>query len=224
MLEQLADKGVEAPRRFLFPNWVDTEMIHPLCAPSFLRTELHLSPDVIVALYAGNMGEKQGLEIAIAAARALAEHRNLQFVLCGDGAARTRLYQLADGLSNVCFLPLQPVERLNDLLNLADIHLLPQRADAADRVMPSKLTGMLASGRPVVTTAHPCTQVARVVAGCGIITLPGDGEAFAQAILHLATHPAERARLGRAARAFALTHWRREEILRRFEEEIGRLR
>jgi colanic acid biosynthesis glycosyl transferase WcaI len=224
MLEHLAAKGVEAPRCFFLPNWVDTDTIHPLGEPSSLRAELHLAPDLIIALYAGNMGEKQGLEIVLEAARALADHRNIQFVLCGDGAVRPRLYQLADGLSNVRFLPLQPVERLNDLLNLADIHLLPQRADAADRVMPSKLTGMLASGRPVVTTAHPCTQVAQVVAGCGIVTPPGDGGAFAHALLHLATHLAERARLGQAARAFALAHWSREEILRRFEEEIARLR
>jgi colanic acid biosynthesis glycosyl transferase WcaI len=224
MLEQLETKGVEVPRRFLFPNWVDTELIHPLCDPSPLRAELHLPPDAIVALYAGNMGEKQGLEIVIEAARALSDQRTIRFVLCGDGAARARLRRLADGLANVCFLPLQPGDRLNALLNLADIHLLPQRADAADLVMPSKLAGMLASGRPVVTTAHRCTQIARAVTGCGIVTPPGESETFAQAILHLATHPAERIRLGQAARAFALAHWRREEILRRFEEEVERLR
>ncbi len=223
MLEQLATKGVEAPRRFFFPNWVDTEEIYPLPDPSPLRAELHVAPETIVALYAGTMGEKQGLEIVAEAARALADHRNIQFVLCGDGGARARLYQLADGLPNVRFLPVQPAERLNDLLNLADVHLLPQRPDSVDRVMPSKLTGMLASGRPVVATAHPCTQVAQVVTGCGMVTPPGDGGALAQAIRHLARHPEERARLGQAARAFALTHWRREEILRRFEEEITRL-
>jgi colanic acid biosynthesis glycosyl transferase WcaI len=223
MLEQLAEKRVEAPRSFFFPNWVDTETIHPLCYPSSFRTELHIGQNMIVALYAGNMGEKQGLEIVVEVARALSNRHDLQFVLCGDGAARKRLQQLADGLSNVRFLPVQPAERLNDLLNLADIHLLPQRADTADRVMPSKLTGMLASGRPVVATAHPDTQVAQVVEGRGIVTPPGDGVALANAILHLATRPAERARLGQVARAFALAHWGQEGILQRFEEELVRL-
>ncbi|HJY79625.1 MAG TPA: glycosyltransferase WbuB [Candidatus Binatia bacterium] len=223
MLEQLAGKGVDAPRRFFFPNWVDAEKIYPLPDPNPLRAELLIAPDTIVALHAGNMGEKQGLEIVVEVARALGNHHYLQFILCGDGAARKRLLQLADGLPNVRFLPVQPAERLNELLNLADIHLLPQRADSVDRVMPSKLTGMLASGRPVVATAHPCTQVAQVVAGRGIVTPPGDAVALTKAILHLATRPAERAQLGQAARAFALAHWSREEILRRFEEEIGRL-
>ncbi len=72
------------------------------------------------------------------------------FVFCGNGAGRDALVALCAGLSNVRFLDLQPVERLSELLAMADIHLLPQRADAADLVMPFKLTGMLASGRPVV--------------------------------------------------------------------------
>src|SRR2546425_4795103 len=153
----------------------------------------------------------------------LTSHRNIQFVLCDNGAARRRLPQLLAGLSNARLLPLQPAERLNELLNLADIHLLPQRAGAADLVMPSKLTGMLASGRPVVATAHPGTQVARVVAGCGLVVPPEDGAALAEAILRLARSSEERVQLGRAARAFAVAHWSRQEVLQRFEEELARL-
>ncbi len=224
MLEQLAAKGVEAPRGLFFPNWVDTAKIYPLHGPSPLRAELPIAVDTIVALYAGTMGEKQGLETMAEAARALTDHPNIQFVFCGEGGARKRLSQMAEDLPNVRFLPLQPAERLNELLNLADMHLLPQRADSVDRVMPSKLTGMLASGRPVVATAHPHTQVAQVVTGCGMVTPPGDAAALAQAILHLATHPAERAQLGQTARTFALAQWSREGILRRFEKEIVQLR
>jgi len=223
MLEQLVAKGVEAPRCVFFPNWVDPEMIYPLCQPSPLRAELGIAPRTIVALHAGNMGEKQGLEIVVEVARALIDHHELQFIFCGDGAARKRLHKMAESLPNVRFLAVQPAERLNELLNLADLHLLPQRADSVDRVMPSKLTGMLASGRPVIATAHPGTQVARVVEGCGIVTPPGDDVALANAILHLVTHPTERTAFGQAARAFAQAHWGREEILRRFEEEMIRL-
>ena len=76
-------------------------------------------------------------------------------MLAGAGAARPRLEAALAGRPGVHLLAVQPAERLNELLNLADIHLLPQRADAADLVMPSKLTGMLASGRPVVAGAAP---------------------------------------------------------------------
>jgi len=84
-----------------------------------------------------------------------------------------RLKRQAAGLANMHWLPLQPEERLNAFLNLASIHLLPQKEDAADLVMPSKLTGMLASGRPIIATAKPGTQVAQVVEQAGIVVEPG---------------------------------------------------
>lgn len=223
MLEHLLLKGVDSSRCVLFPNWVDTEAIHPLDGPSPMRLEFHIIPDTFVALYSGNMGQKQGLEILVEAARSLRDYPKIQFTLCGDGAARGRLQKLAEGLPNICFKPPQPTERLNELLNLADIHLLPQRADVADLVMPSKLTGILASGRPVVATANPGTQVAKVVDGCGIVVPPGDGAALGEAVIHLARSPEERAQLGKAARSFAVANWDRDEVLRRFEKALSAL-
>lgn len=87
----------------------------------------------------------------------------------------------ASRLPNVHFLDPQLLERLPDLLGMADIHLLPQRADAADLVMPSKLTGMLASA--VVATAHPGTELTTVVQTCGVVVSPEDPAALAQAHL-----------------------------------------
>jgi len=218
MLDRLAVKGVDESRCVLFSNWVDTDVICPLNIPSLFGAELAIKPGTIVALYSGNMGEKQGLEILIEAARLLIDQANILFVLCGDGGAKQRLLELAKHLPNVHFLSLQPIERLNALLNLADIHLLPQRSDAADLVMPSKLQGMFASGRPVVATAHLSTQVAQVVEGRGVVVPPGDALALAKAILYLAQDPQERTRLGQAARSFAVTHWSREKILERIEQ------
>ncbi len=217
MYERLLAKGVTPAQASLFPNWVDLQAVQPQPHPSIFRAELGLADDDVVALYAGNMGEKQGLEILIEAARQLQEQPRLMFVLAGAGSARARLEALAAGLPNVRWLPLQPVERLNELLNLADIHLLPQRADAADLVMPSKLTGMLASGRPVVATAAPDTQVARVVNGCGLVVVPGDVQAFTAALLELAADPVRRHELGLAARAYAEHHLGLDAILSRFQ-------
>ena len=90
----------------------------------------------------------------------------------------------------IMFLSLQPAERLNVLLNLADIHLLPQRADVADLVMPSKLAGMMASGRPVVATAKPGTQIALALKNCGLVIPPGSARIFAESVLRLADFPA----------------------------------
>ncbi|MFP3741226.1 colanic acid biosynthesis glycosyltransferase WcaI, partial [Burkholderia sp. SIMBA_019] len=78
-------------------------------------------------------------------AEALAGRTDVTFVFCGSGAAKQSLLERCAALTNCICIPLQPTERLNELLNLADIHVLPQRCDAADLVMPSKLTGMFAS-------------------------------------------------------------------------------
>jgi len=223
MLTRLKKKGVMDG--LLFPNWVDTDAIFPISGASPMRQELCLAESAVVALYSGNMAIKQGLEILIDAARSLGSNAAVRFVLCGEGPAKTRLEEMALGLDNVMFLPLQPVEKLNQLLNLADIHLLPQLADAADLVMPSKLTGMFASGRPVVATAKPGTQVAEVVEGRGIVVPPGNASALAAAVSELAGNAELRVRLGQAAREHALAHMSLDAVLGRFESDLlGALR
>ena len=223
MINRLAEKGVSDEKGLLFPNWVDARQIFPLQSASPLRKELGIGDDESLVLYSGNMGEKQGLEIVIEVARSLVHESAIRFVMCGQGAAYARLRKLGEGLDNITWLPLQPVEKLNELLNAADIHLLPQRADAADLVMPSKLTGILASGRPVVATAHPGTEVWNVVRGRGITVEPGNVEAFAGAIRELAGDAARRASLGKAAREYAVAELDKEQVLRRFEAELVRL-
>jgi colanic acid biosynthesis glycosyl transferase WcaI len=223
MAERLSAKGVEPACTSLFPNWVDTECTYPLERASSMRAELGIAPDRTVALYSGNMGGKQGLEILPEIAERLRENKKVHFVFCGDGPYRARLEKPLVGFENVTLLPLQPLERLNELLNLADIHLLPQRADAADLVMPSKLTGMLASGRPVVATAVHGRQITASLEGRGIVVTPGNADSFAAALLALADAPEEREKMGRAARHFAEQELARDMLLERFEREITTL-
>jgi len=224
MVERLLAKGVDPARSVLFPNWVDTSIIYPVPAPSPLRQELQISPQAIVALYSGSMGKKQGLELLIEASRRLAYRPDIQFVFCGDGSFRETLVRMTENLRNVIVLPLQPAERLNHLLNLADVHLLPQLADAADLVMPSKLTGMMASGRAVLATAAPGTQLFRVMQSRGIVTPPGDLDAFTAALVQLAEDRGLRNRMGKEGRNYAITCLNRDEVLRRFEVSLLKAR
>jgi len=232
MIEHLHRKGVSDDRIVRFPNWVDIESIHPIeekidakaiAKPNRFRVELQIAPDAVVALYSGNMGAKQGLEILAKAAKKTYSRQNLIWVFCGDGAGRGELEKSCAGMQNVRLLPLQPIERLNELLNLADIHLLPQRADVADLVMPSKLTGILASGRPVVATARPETELAKVLEGCGIAVATDDVDAFCCAVLALADDAKQRNALGRAARSYAEANFSRDAVLSSFEGELLRL-
>lgn len=220
MLQRLESKGVADDKRMFFPNWVNTGLIHPMTAVSSFREELGIARDDVVLLYSGNMGQKQGLELIIESARRLNKDSRLRFVMCGQGAAFESLLKMSDGLHNIIWLPLQPLERLNELLNLADIHLLPQRADAADLVMPSKLTGILASGRPVIATAAEGTEVWSVVDGRGVNTPPGDVGAFVAAIQFLVDNPEERERLGLSGRKYAEDNLSTDAVLGRFENEL----
>ena len=223
MVARLLAKGVAAGQAVEFPNWVDLNAIQPLPSPSPYRAEWGLQADDVLLLYAGNLGEKQGLETVLEAARALAGQPRLKFVLAGDGTARARLQQAAAGLPNLRWLPLQPLERLNELLGAADLHLLPQRADAADLVMPSKLIGMLASGRAIVGTAAADTQLGRVLDAVGCRVLPGDVPGLVAALQALAADPARRLQLGRAARAHAEAHLSQQAIMARFEAQLQQL-
>ncbi len=235
MVERAIAKGVPPDRAILFPNWVDLLAIQPAPpnAPNPFRQQLNLT-EKIVLLYSGNMGNKQGLEALPALAAALAPDPRVHFVFCGDGAFRPTLASLAAGLPNVTLLGLQPPDRLNDLLNAADIHLLPQKSDVADLVMPSKLTGMLASGRPVLAVAAPGTQVAEVVSGgtpggtpthppCGLVVDRNTPDLLTGAATELIQNETLRSRLGAGARLYAEQHLQQDQILRRFEQSLAYL-
>jgi colanic acid biosynthesis glycosyl transferase WcaI len=220
MLERTREKGVDPEHLVFFPNWIDVDAFSLFEAEQSMRAEMGIAPKKVVALYSGSMGKKQGLTVMAAAAALLRGDANLVFVFCGNGPGREDLVVACEGLENVRFLELQPVERLTSLLLMADIHLLPQRAAVADLVMPSKLTGMLASGRPVVATCGEGTEVARVVETCGLVTPPDDAVALAEAVQTLANDGPLRACLGSRARTYAQAHLAREAVLGRFEEAV----
>jgi putative colanic acid biosynthesis glycosyltransferase WcaI len=222
MIEKAASKGVPSENLYMLPNWVDTSIVRPLPHPSPMRREMGISRDCVVAMFSGSLGTKQGVETIIDAARTLVDDSRLLFVICGDGASSEALRLRARDLNNVRFLPLQPAERLNDLLNLADLHLLPQLPSAAGSVMPSKLIGMLASGRPVVAACSAGTEIAELVTGCGVTVEPGDSGGYAAAIRTLAHDARFRAQLGESARRRALERFSQDSILGDFERELNR--
>ncbi|MFW2541552.1 WcaI family glycosyltransferase [Primorskyibacter sp. 2E107] len=223
MLAKLREKGLPDARITEFRNWADLGRVRPLEGPSPLKAELGIETPY-VALYSGNLANKQGLSILPEMARHLSHRTDLTIAICGDGPMRAQLQEMAADLPMMRFFPLQPIDRLGDLLGMADVHLLPQIAGVADVVLPSKLTNMLASGRPVVATAEPETALAREAEGCGHMTPPGDAEAMARAVEALLDDPEQRQTLGQTARARALERWDMEAILGRVKEQLEGLR
>ena len=220
MAARIRDKGVPPERLHVLPNWADLEEIKPGDRGNALRRELGLNDEIMV-LYAGNMGEKQGLEVILDAAVITRYNQDIRYVLAGEGAAGQRLMgrarQLA--LETVSFLPLQSRDRFPLLLAAADIHLVVQKGRASDLVMPSKLGNILAAGRPFIATARPETELGRVAqeSRAGLLTPPEDAGSLAQAIVRLARDEDARRKMGHRARQFAEAWLGRDKIMAEWE-------
>jgi colanic acid biosynthesis glycosyl transferase WcaI len=191
MADAIARKGVDAGRIVLIRNWVDLDAIRPLVGPNPYRAELGVADDAFICLYAGQIGRKQALHLMLAAAAKLVEDPRFQFVIAGEGPEKEPLEASYGHLPNVRFLGLQPEERLCSFLNLADCHLLPQDAGVSDIVLPSKLGGMLASGRRILVTADDNTELAEFLAKSSSRVLPGSPDAIVAELRRLIDAPDE---------------------------------
>lgn len=213
MADRLIEKKVPREKIHFFPNWIDTAQIFPLSGENQYRKELHIAANEIVLLYSGSIGQKQGAEVLIEAFKLLPEEQHFHLVICGEGPGKAKLQGLSRGIANIHFLPVQPVESLNELLNMADIHLLPQKLVATDLVMPSKLLGMLASGRPVIATCVKGSELHNTVKDIGVSVPPEHAGELAKAIVTLASDKSIREELGNKGRSFVLMHFSKEKIL-----------
>jgi colanic acid biosynthesis glycosyl transferase WcaI len=182
MAQKLAINGALPEDIKVIRNWVNTSKIKYVGGPNGFRKQLGISDGAFVVLYSGQIGPKQALGILLEAALECKENPNIQFVVAGDGPSKQQLVDNYSHLQNVHFLPIQPEDRLCELLNLADLHVLTQARNTADLVLPSKLGGMLASGRSVLVTADLGTELADLLDGAAILVPPGDTRALAIAI------------------------------------------
>jgi colanic acid biosynthesis glycosyl transferase WcaI len=171
-------------------NWVDLAHIFPLREASPYRAELGFRNGDFVVLYSGNIGAKQELDVLLQAAEELAPEGRIQVVVAGEGPAKAELQARFGHLPNLRFLPFQPYARLNAFLNMPDLHVLPQDRSTADLVLPSKLGGMLASGKPILVTAEPETELAQVLGDAVAYAMPGCARSLAEAIRSLSEKPA----------------------------------
>jgi len=201
-----------------FPNWVDTSLLSPLPDSEKLKSKFGFNESDKIVLYSGAIGEKQGLEAILDAAEAFRGRPGLKFVICGSGPYKEKLQEQKElqKLDNVVFLSLQPFELLNAFLNMADIHLVLQKSNAADLVMPSKLTAILSIGGVAVITASKGSSLHDVVYEhkMGILTEPENTPLLIEAI-ELALH-SDNQSIHQNARWYAKQFLSIDEIFRKF--------
>jgi len=208
MKDQLRRIGVTTPIEVV-PLWVDID--HLQQAPAGARSGVKV-------LYSGNLGRKQGLGQVVELARELSIRRSdIEVVLRGNGnqAAELATEIARLGLTNIRLVDLQPNEALGPALAAGDIHLVPQRPDAAAFAVPSKVFNIMAVGRTFVATALPDSVLGRLQrqSGAFLCVPPDDSLRFAEAVIELADNHRLRQELGQRGREFVEQHYAKPQIL-----------
>ncbi|WP_018614301.1 WcaI family glycosyltransferase [Segetibacter koreensis] len=208
---------------FLFPNWVDIETFYPLRNRADLKHHFGFNSTDIVILYSGAIGHKQGLEAILYSAKALKSLSNVKFAICGCGPYKDHLTRLKNemNLTNLLFLPLQPLNMFNLLLNMADLHLVLQKAEASDLVLPSKLSTILSVGGIAIVTANNDTSLHEIMSSnnMGILIEPENLQSLVEAIKNnISNCNLEEKR--KKARLYVEKHLERDKILNNYFSKV----
>jgi glycosyltransferase involved in cell wall biosynthesis len=205
------------------PNWVDTQILKPAGKHNGVRVSLGLKGHFIVS-FAGVMGYSQDLETVLSCAQLLRDNPNIAFLLVGDGVEKSKLLHLAQhqNLPNVHFLPMQPREKYSEVLAASDVCLTTLRKEVKTPVVPSKISSIMAAGRPVLASLPLEGDASRLIqeARCGLCLPPEDPEALAQAVDKLYLAPALRGKMGANGRRYAVKHLSLESCVERLESQL----
>jgi colanic acid biosynthesis glycosyl transferase WcaI len=225
MLRAFSSKGVPDSKLVLFPNGVVFPDASAAPAPGAFRARHGFGPDEFLAVYSGNLGVKQGLDVLIEAARAIRDPK-VRIVICGEGARRAKLEEQvrAYQLTNVTMLPLQPDAAYHELLVDADVCVITQQAGSGSCFFPSKLLTTLAWSKPVVTVAGDDSELVHAMheGRFGINVPPGEPLQLSQALELLSRDRSRLREFARAGRAF-VARFEMDPVLGRFTAELESL-
>jgi colanic acid biosynthesis glycosyl transferase WcaI len=205
MAARLVDKGVPPGRLDVIPNWVDTKALVPADRDNTWAREQGFVGKFVV-MHSGNLGHAQNLDALVRASSFLRDLDDLKIAIIGSGARQAEIGELAERheADALQFLAYQPRETLSLSLGAADVHYVGLAPRLAGFVVPSRLYGILAAGRPVLVAADPDSETARVVEriGCGLVVSPERSDQIAAAIRQLHDGEHDLAEMGRRGRAY----------------------
>jgi len=228
MKQRLVEKGARPERITVIPNWVDTQAVQPRPAdnPWAARNGL---PGRFVVMHSGNVGHAQDLDTLVRAATFLRDIDDLRLVVIGFGARHAEVIELAKrldiGQSRIVFRPYQPREVLSDSLSAAQLHFVGLAKGLSGYVVPSRLYGVLAAGRPVIVGADADSETARLVTevGCGIVVPPGRPELVADVIRDAHEGRLDLEEMGARGRAYVVAEADRDVAVTRYRALLRRL-
>lgn len=220
--------GVGRNLTTLIRNWThnakSSSMAHSSATVSF---ETRWPSHQIIALHAGNMGQKQGLQNLIGAARAAQEQTpgRILFVLMGDGNQRAKLEKEAAGVENILFVDPLPGAEFTAALRSATVLIVNEARGVEGMAVPSKLTSYFSSGRPVVAATAQGGPTAEEVraAGGGVIVEPGNPQAMVDAIQWLSANEGAAAQFGANGQKYVQRMLTESQAIQKFEHLISRM-
>ena len=226
MKRRLEAKGARPERLHVIPNWVDTTLIEPVSRDNPWAHEQGLDGRFVV-MHSGNIGHAQDLDALIRAAASLRDLERLSVVLVGFGARHADYVELVRDLDaeNVSFREYQPRERLSESLSSADLHFVGLGRGLSGYVVPSRLYGVLAAGRPVLAAADEDSETAQLVrtVGCGIVIAPGRPDLLAAEIRKAVAGEYDLAAMGRLGREHVEAEAGREHAIARYRRLLAEL-
>jgi len=199
------DPRIESERIVHIGVWSDQDEVRPIARDENpYRAEWGLG-DRFVVMYSGNFGIGHDVATMLGAAERLRDDDRIRFAFVGGGKRKSEVESFVEerSLTNAILAGYQPRERLDASLSCADVHLVSLREGLEGCIVPCKLFGAMAAGRPTVFIGHPESEIARVLEenDCGIVIREGDIDGLVDAIVSLVSDRERSRRLGDRARA-----------------------
>ena len=220
MLRKLESKSFDK-RSVLLPNWVDVDNINPEQA----KTHRYLNSKAFKILYSGNIGEKQDWNFFLEFAKSVRLNLNIGIIIIGDGSKRAWLEKKIIDFNNVVLHSPVAYNELSDLLCSADLHILFQKVDVIDTVMPSKILAMMASQKPSLITGSLNSEVATIIekSKSGAYFYSKDLSKVTEFVESLEKDKILGKEYGINARKYVSEHFSKVEVLKQFKETIVKL-
>ncbi len=226
MKRRLERKGARPERLRVIPNWVDTTSIEPAPRENPWAHEHGLDGRFVV-MHSGNIGHAQDLDTLIRAAASLRDLERLSVVLVGFGARHADYVELARELdaAQVSFHEYQPREQLSQSLSSADLHFVGLARGLSGYVVPSRVYGVLAAGRPVLAAADEDSETAQLVrsVGCGIVIPPGRPDLLAEEIRRAAAGEHDLVAMGLRGREWVEAEAGRDRAVEQYRQLLAEL-
>lgn len=204
MQERLVAKGVSAAKIQVIPNWADGAQIVPIPREGNPFRAAHDLQDKFIVLYSGNMGRAHDFTVILKSMEQLANHKDIVFVFIGGGPKRTELKNFLEAhpAANARILEYVPREELRHSMGAADLSIVAVADGLEGLVVPSKLYGIMASGRPALYVGPAGSEAAHTIVAqqCGFVVSNSDPDGFSRAILSARNDSAASAAMGAAAR------------------------